>query len=474
MKQIVPLPSLFVLVIASILTSSDSVFAQRRAQQNNNRSASSSRPTPAATPIAEVSEIPEVAEVPVAESNVPTATERGIVLEAITPKPKSWAVLVGVNDYVKLSDLNYCVNDIKAIETSLLQTDFNKDYVFLLTSGAAEKNLPTRNNIVQVIQLVCQSAGPDDFVFISLNGHGIQIGDVQYFCPSDTDDQEDRLEETAISIDWIYTALQASQAKFKLLVADACRDNPFKGRRSALVADMGLSRDPPPGIALLRSCGPGETSLEDANLKKGVFTHFLLEGLTGAADMNNDGVITFLELYMYTQSKTQTHALREHRSRQSPYFKGEVSDFPFVRTFAQPAADVPSVAQTPVAATPSDPQSALMIEMFAELRSLREERNVRNREAQENRIRELEEQIEAIRNPQPAVVVQNAAPRQAAPRLTEAEVNRLVNKHVWTTPKIADDVRGLKEYVRQHGKLPRWAMQDLPPAKRQQMRHLYD
>jgi hypothetical protein len=344
--------------------------------------------------------------------------------------------------------------------------------VFCLTSGASEKNLPTRNNIVQVINLVCQSAGPDDFVFIALNGHGIQIGNVQYFCPSDMDDQEDRLEDTAISIDWIYKALENSNAKFKLLVVDACRDNPFKGRRSALVADMGITRDPPPGIALLRSCGAGETSLEDASLKKGIFTHFLLEGLTGAADANGDGSIGFLELYIYTQSRTQSHALREHRSKQTPYIKGELSDFPFARSFAQPETKEPS----PVVADELpqlDVQTELMLEMVAELKSLREERNAANRQEQENRIAELEKQIDAAkrtqaRTTQTSIVSQNAAPR---PNLTDAEVNKIVNQHVARTSRwepIAE-VRELKEYVRRYGQLPRSAINDMTPGYQRQM-----
>ena len=340
-----------------------------------------------------------------------SAANRGVALEFVPSElvtaPRSWAVLVGINDYVKLANLSYCVNDIKAIEESLLQTGFDRDNVFTLTSGAAaERDLPTRNNIMQVIQLVCRSAGPEDFVLIALNGHGIQVEDVQYFCPSDMDDQEDRLEETAISIDWIYKTLAESQAKFKLLIVDACRDNPFRGRRSALVADMGITREPPPGITLLRSCGPGETSLEDSDFQKGIFTHFLLEGLTGAADINGDEMVSFLELYVYTQGNTQTYAMRNHRSQQNPYFKGEILDFPFARSFAQPNTRRAPAAVADTQRT--DPQAEMMMAMIAELRDLREERNAANQHEQDQRIAELEEQIrqteESRRQPAPMVM----------------------------------------------------------------------
>jgi uncharacterized caspase-like protein len=348
--------------------------------------------------------------------------------------------------------------------------------VFTLFSGAAaERDLPTRNNVVQIIQLVCRSAGSDDFVLIALNGHGIQIGDAQYFCPSDMDDQETRLEETAISIDWIYKTLEESNAKFKLLVVDACRDNPFRGRRSALVADMGITRDPPPGIALLRSCGPGETSLEDPRFQKGVFTHFLLEGLTGVADLNGDGMISFLELYMYTQGKTQAHALRNHRSQQNPYIKGEVSDFPFARNFAQ--ANTANTAASPVAESPrSDPQSEVMLEMIAELRTLREERNAANRLEQDRRIAELEQQIEAVRTAPPRQVVTQQQRPQSQP-ISRAEAVKMVNQHNLAAPASTTITGAMRQeliqYVQQNGALPRELLRTLPDKKQPKSKATY-
>ncbi|MDR0327021.1 MAG: caspase family protein [Planctomycetaceae bacterium] len=502
MKRVPIFAVLFLFVAVTLSISIEPVHAQRLQQRTSQSSRqSSARQTPAERHAKQNTDQPtqqEETETSPTEPSIsapepepttnrsadvsaPTPASRGVALEFVpsqlVTKPRSWAILIGVNDYVKLANLSYCVNDVKAIETSLLQTDFDRNNVFTLTSGAAvERDLPTRNNIVQVIQLVSRSASSDDFVFIALNGHGVQIGDAQYFCPSDMDDQEERLAETAISIDWVYKTLEESNAKFKLLVVDACRDNPFKGRRSALVADMGITRDPPPGIALIRSCGPGEVSLEDSSFQKGIFTHYLLEGLSGSADVNEDGMISFLELYMYTQSKTQTYALRNHRSQQNPYIKGEVSDFPFAHGYA--GAANPNTAATPTAAESqrSDPQAEVMLEMIAELRTLREERNAANQQAQDQRIAELEQQIEAARAAPPRQTVQTTQRLQSQP-ISRSQAVQMVNQHNAVAPgasKITGATRQeLIQHVQQQGALPRELLQTLPNRQQPKSRATY-
>src|SRR5262249_14598387 len=80
------------------------------------------------------------------------------------------------------------------------------------------------------------------------------------------------------------------------------------------------------GIILLTSCKPGQKSLEDPDLGHGVFMHFLLEGLAGAADIDNNGQVTIFDLYRYASKKTQAYT-RKFDHAQSPGLKGESEDF---------------------------------------------------------------------------------------------------------------------------------------------------
>jgi len=53
---------------------------------------------------------------------------------------------------------------------------------------------------------------------------------------------------------------------------------------------------------IITASGANEISVEDDDLKHGVFTYYLLEGLKGKADFDRDGIITVDEAYTYVSS----------------------------------------------------------------------------------------------------------------------------------------------------------------------------
>ncbi|HVK10735.1 MAG TPA: hypothetical protein VM597_18350, partial [Gemmataceae bacterium] len=55
------------------------------------------------------------------------------------------------------------------------------------------------------------------------------------------------------------------------------------------------------GVAILSSSRATEESVESGAVRQGVFTKALVEGLSGQADYNKDGVILFAELDRYTR-----------------------------------------------------------------------------------------------------------------------------------------------------------------------------
>jgi formylglycine-generating enzyme required for sulfatase activity len=83
----------------------------------------------------------------------------------------------------------------------------------------------------------------------------------------------------------------------KLLLVDACRNDPKLGRN----ADPDALPRPPRGTAALFSCKGGERAFETDKLGArghGVFFHFVLEGLRGKA-RNEDGEVTWGALSEY-------------------------------------------------------------------------------------------------------------------------------------------------------------------------------
>src|SRR5690606_17116949 len=60
-------------------------------------------------------------------------------------------------------------------------------------------------------------------------------------------------------------------------------------------------------------------------LKHGVFMHYLLEGLEGAADSNTNRRISVHELADYAGRKTRAYVFQEYSQLQRPFIKGDVA-----------------------------------------------------------------------------------------------------------------------------------------------------
>src|SRR5208282_4262187 len=112
-------------------------------------------------------------------------------------------------------------------------------------------------------------------------------------CPADAQLNDN---DSLISVSKLFQDLDACGAAVKLLLVDACRNDPTIGRNVDIDALPRLPR----GTAALFSCKSGERAFESPKLGKGhgVFFHHVLEGLRGKA-RNSKGEITWARLTEY-------------------------------------------------------------------------------------------------------------------------------------------------------------------------------
>jgi uncharacterized caspase-like protein len=97
-----------------------------------------------------------------------------------------------------------------------------------------------------------------------------------------------------------------------------------KRTRSSQVDDLFLERlTRSKGRAIITASRAAEVSMELPELGHGVFTYYLLAGLTGAADLNGDGIVTVQELYEYVEQQV-TQKSRSVGGNQHPVMKGEL------------------------------------------------------------------------------------------------------------------------------------------------------
>lgn len=217
-----------------------------------------------------------------------------------------WAVVIGIGEYRSpdIPDLEFATADARAVYdflTSDAAGPFEEDHVLFLNDAEA-----TGDALRQALFVFLQQADWDDLVVIYYAGHGApdpNRPDNLYLLPTDAD--LDALAATAFPMWDVKTALRRQIAAERVVViADACHsagttedatavgggDNPIAGGFTGLFN--------PSRRLSITAADTNEFSLEDARWGgHGVFTHFLLEALQGSGDADEDGIVTFSELY---------------------------------------------------------------------------------------------------------------------------------------------------------------------------------
>lgn len=231
------------------------------------------------------------------------------------------ALLVGVDDYAEFADLKYAVADVEAIRGRLVELGFKPENIVELKSTSPANLRPSQRYIRRQVDALLKAAGPNDLLFLHFSGHGFQSDGVVRFAPEDaiaTGDEEVVDPETTISLTEIIERLKTSQAKFKWLIVDACRENPTGTRSAAANARALKNIDPPKGMLVLQSCSEGELSYEDAENGRGLFTGRLLEAFDGKADFDGDGAMSALDVCKYVSEQTLAASKKRFNAAQTP------------------------------------------------------------------------------------------------------------------------------------------------------------
>jgi hypothetical protein len=262
---------------------------------------------------------------------------------------KRYALLVGVNQYhhAKLTPLKYAVNDVAELGKVLEAAGYE---VTLLTDDAGKKDdklVPTKANIERHLHEQAHRCQKGDTFLLAFTGHGLQFGQQKdaYYCPIDARPFEDETK-TLVSITEVYNELEKSYAGVKVVLVDACRNDPTPGRGRGLDADTAPA--PPKGVGVLFSCSAGQRAFEHDSLKHGVFFHYVLAGLRKEA-ADKKGRVTFDDLQKYVREEVpdKVHALfPDQKPDQAPNVKGEFTGKPLVLLTLKSAAIAASGDET--------------------------------------------------------------------------------------------------------------------------------
>jgi len=218
------------------------------------------------------------------------------------------AILIGVNEYKKpgFSKLRFAENDVTEMEATLKKLGFETT---LLTGGKA-----TRDAIHKTLNEAVEPLSQKDMILVMLCGHGQQFDVVHddgkakndaFFCPYDAVIGE---PDKLVSLSYIIDDVLAPNVGKKLVLIDACRDEADPGRGSRGIEGKRVSL--PEDTAIMFSCRKGQRSFENEELKHGLFTHCVLEGLRGGAA--RDGDIAWADLVAHVNRRMASSDMKTH------------------------------------------------------------------------------------------------------------------------------------------------------------------
>ena len=199
---------------------------------------------------------PQPATARLEKANVATAVATSDALR----NDRRIALVIGNAAYENVPALPNPVHDANLVADVLKRTGF--ETVTLLTNLG-------KDALVQALRDFAARAETADWAVVYYAGHGMEVGGINYLVPTDAKIAADRdIGFEAVALDQVLNAAERAK-KLRLVILDACRDNPFANqmKRTLTVASRSVSRglatvEPEAGTLVVYAAKDGETALD--------------------------------------------------------------------------------------------------------------------------------------------------------------------------------------------------------------------
>ena len=228
------------------------------------------------------------------------------------------ALVVGNSAYTGVPPLANPRRDAEAIASSLRRAGFQ--------AVTLELNLG-KEKLVSALRSFSRAAETADWAVVYFAGHGIEMGGINYLIPVDAKLESDRdVEFEAVPLNQVLNAVEGAK-KLRLVMLDACRDNPFASQMRRTVATRSIGRglasiEPEAGTLVVYAAKHGETALDGAGANSPFAAAFVKNIVTPGLEVRR--------LFDYVRDDVMEATNR----RQQPFSYGSVpgrQDFFFVQ-----------------------------------------------------------------------------------------------------------------------------------------------
>jgi len=329
------------------------------------------RPSQQQSPPATKSGAPKATAVPTPPAPAEALAPKGFARVEVTPQYKSEfereirvAVLVAPSYRNSgLNSLRFTLADEVEMKGELERQGY-KVWLISNTEASADNIRKMLQDSRQLLDGTTQAT-----LLFGFSGHGFQTKSGKNFLMTYGASTE-HVEEEALPLDEVEDLMKASGARRKVILVDACRNDPEAKSSDAPRTFAQFAEAE--GFSVLLSTRPGGFSFEDPEIGHGIFTYYVLEGLRGQA-AGKDGYVTFYDLQKYVETSVLSHAMKKDRV-QKPFAMGERNGDFLLATAAPPK---PEQVKPPAAASQVDSDSPILRDVGSNrsfLASLRDKR----------------------------------------------------------------------------------------------------
>ena len=232
--------------------------------------------------------------------------------------PNGIGVIIGIENYQYVPDATYAYNDAEVFREYLSDTlGFKKQKIKIATNSKATQaelnkllgsNGWLSRNVVK---------GNSDIV-VYFSGHGIadQKDKSTGILPFDVDPNY----SVGLPLEKLYKDLNAMGARSVTVYLDACFTGQTRDSKM-LIADarpiiiLPQEKEIPDNINVLSAASGSQISGAIKEKEHGLFTYYVLRGLSGDADANKDKVVKLNELSDYVSKNVKDHAALDGREQ---------------------------------------------------------------------------------------------------------------------------------------------------------------
>lgn len=237
-------------------------------------------------------------------------------------KPEIYVLSIGNNNFsdvsLNLKNAKKDAEDFSGLLKNIAAPLYDKTHIQTLIDAK-------KSDVVEAIYSICSQMKPEDIFILFAASHGRAEDDIYYLYTSDFDGNIRNGMNSISSVELMELSKRIPALK-QIFILDTCQS----GGMENIVSGLYDARISVLAKALGMHIFAGAKTYQEAQdiyQENGLFTHFVLNGLKGMADVNKNKEVTVLEMNPYLASKVKEAS----GGMQEPFIRNYGDDLPLAK-----------------------------------------------------------------------------------------------------------------------------------------------